>query len=486
MFSFTQEIPNQFLCPITLEIMGDPVICQDGYTYERKSILDLVNSLSPMTREPIDKNKLIPNLAIKQLIKAYIDKNGIKLNRTTNAETKAIAQPETRNSQLEELRRERIGVLERFEREQKEKEQARIEAIQKEKQEQNRKYKEEAEKKRKLEQERKELQRVVNMFNSRDLPILHSGWYKWIGNGVPGMTWHSYTDKKFEFNTEHLSKIKQCNENELLVQYKKLCEDIIWIKKYVYGLKNTKPFVDYVYDFWNNEDKLNDIINKLKIKINDGTQRCSGHKYGTYSNYSPRNDNGRLNRCGNCENKLVIESELKHYTDLKNKLHHLNKPREYYYVNHEEFLKIFKRELNYNCGAILLDSFHDVKFDHLTYGVGNEEFYNIYYIWDREKYDKINFLINICEYIGLIKYTRGCANIWCCGLYFNDPVLRNKNYEGTHEFILDHIQYILSRNNNHNIGRRMQFVNSSDFDDLMKIGLLIVELIEFVRPEVIL
>lgn len=73
-----KEIPNQYLCPITLDIMKDPVICSDGYTYERESILSLKNNLSPMTRQKIDRKNLIPNLAIKQLIQEFIVKNNLR------------------------------------------------------------------------------------------------------------------------------------------------------------------------------------------------------------------------------------------------------------------------------------------------------------------------------------------------------------------------------------------------------------------------
>ena len=58
------SIFDEFFCPISLEIMDDPVICEDGYTYERSFIMSIHNSLSPMTRQPIDKSKLIPNRAL--------------------------------------------------------------------------------------------------------------------------------------------------------------------------------------------------------------------------------------------------------------------------------------------------------------------------------------------------------------------------------------------------------------------------------------
>jgi hypothetical protein len=45
----SNNIPQEFICPITLSIMDNPVICDDGYTYERESIIRLPNSISPMT-----------------------------------------------------------------------------------------------------------------------------------------------------------------------------------------------------------------------------------------------------------------------------------------------------------------------------------------------------------------------------------------------------------------------------------------------------
>jgi hypothetical protein len=60
-------------CPIGHEIMTDPVIAEDGITYERKNIerwLNL-NLTSPVTRDPIS-SYLIPNYAIKQIIDSRI------------------------------------------------------------------------------------------------------------------------------------------------------------------------------------------------------------------------------------------------------------------------------------------------------------------------------------------------------------------------------------------------------------------------------
>ena len=30
-----EEIPPEFICPISFAVMDDPVICDDGHTYDR-------------------------------------------------------------------------------------------------------------------------------------------------------------------------------------------------------------------------------------------------------------------------------------------------------------------------------------------------------------------------------------------------------------------------------------------------------------------
>ncbi len=40
------EIPNEYICPISMDIMSDPVICEDGYTYDRECITLINGNLS--------------------------------------------------------------------------------------------------------------------------------------------------------------------------------------------------------------------------------------------------------------------------------------------------------------------------------------------------------------------------------------------------------------------------------------------------------
>jgi len=69
------KVSHQFICPITQEIMREPVIAEDGHTYEKAAIENWLEKspTSPMTRQQISHAKLIPNLALKQLIDQWKD-----------------------------------------------------------------------------------------------------------------------------------------------------------------------------------------------------------------------------------------------------------------------------------------------------------------------------------------------------------------------------------------------------------------------------
>ncbi|CAI0462544.1 unnamed protein product [Linum tenue] len=71
---------DSFRCPISLEIMRDPVIIETGHTYDRCSILKWFragNATCPNTGKKLSSTELIPNVALKQLIQQYCLANGI-------------------------------------------------------------------------------------------------------------------------------------------------------------------------------------------------------------------------------------------------------------------------------------------------------------------------------------------------------------------------------------------------------------------------
>lgn len=71
------QFPEDFICPITKECFINPVIAEDGNTYDEYAIkvwFNKGNITSPLDSKPIGSN-LVPNLALKKMIKKLIDSN---------------------------------------------------------------------------------------------------------------------------------------------------------------------------------------------------------------------------------------------------------------------------------------------------------------------------------------------------------------------------------------------------------------------------
>jgi hypothetical protein len=65
--------PSAFVCPITYDIMSDPVQGPDGHSYERQAIVDWLSNhgTSPLTRKPMTAEQLVENRNLKDLIEAW-------------------------------------------------------------------------------------------------------------------------------------------------------------------------------------------------------------------------------------------------------------------------------------------------------------------------------------------------------------------------------------------------------------------------------
>eukprot|EP00931_Biecheleriopsis_adriatica_P028431 TRINITY_DN16950_c0_g2_i1.p1 TRINITY_DN16950_c0_g2~~TRINITY_DN16950_c0_g2_i1.p1 ORF type:complete len:454 (-),score=95.38 TRINITY_DN16950_c0_g2_i1:82-1443(-) len=73
--SAAEVIDDAFICPITFEIMRDPVVTADGHSYERLAIKEwfkLDNKESPRTNIRLASTTLIGNTALKKAIQAWI------------------------------------------------------------------------------------------------------------------------------------------------------------------------------------------------------------------------------------------------------------------------------------------------------------------------------------------------------------------------------------------------------------------------------
>ncbi|MED6122787.1 U-box domain-containing protein 14 [Stylosanthes scabra] len=75
-------IPDDFRCPISLELMKDPVIVSTGQTYERSCIqkwLDAGHKTCPKTQQTLLHTALTPNYVLKSLIALWCESNGVEL-----------------------------------------------------------------------------------------------------------------------------------------------------------------------------------------------------------------------------------------------------------------------------------------------------------------------------------------------------------------------------------------------------------------------
>jgi U-box domain len=72
------EIPPHYICPITHEIMRDPVFTADGHTYERQAIEEWFrrgHSTSPLTNNALPHRILTPCISLKDMITEFLSEN---------------------------------------------------------------------------------------------------------------------------------------------------------------------------------------------------------------------------------------------------------------------------------------------------------------------------------------------------------------------------------------------------------------------------
>jgi len=75
---------SAFLCPITKEMMTDPVIASDGFTYERNAIEKWLwtKNTSPQTNLVLANKTLIPNHALKSMIADQVGRHSMPTSGT--------------------------------------------------------------------------------------------------------------------------------------------------------------------------------------------------------------------------------------------------------------------------------------------------------------------------------------------------------------------------------------------------------------------
>ncbi|KAG2449512.1 hypothetical protein HYH02_005656 [Chlamydomonas schloesseri] len=95
--SLPDDIPPLFLCPITQDLMQDPVVAADGFSYERLAIEQWIASSaaagraprSPMTNLAFEHKSLVPNRVLKSQIAAWREEQAAAATQLAAQESEA-------------------------------------------------------------------------------------------------------------------------------------------------------------------------------------------------------------------------------------------------------------------------------------------------------------------------------------------------------------------------------------------------------------
>jgi hypothetical protein len=91
------EIPNEFMCPISLSIMIDPVslkfdgIVENKINYEKSNIIEWLreHNYDPITKaQPVNISNYIPNEELTKQITMFLNSTGLGKRRRTKRRTK--------------------------------------------------------------------------------------------------------------------------------------------------------------------------------------------------------------------------------------------------------------------------------------------------------------------------------------------------------------------------------------------------------------
>jgi hypothetical protein len=71
-----EEPPDEFVCPITQEVMDDPAVAADGHTYERAAIERWMarKMTSPKTGEEFESAIIFPNHSTRRQLREWQEK----------------------------------------------------------------------------------------------------------------------------------------------------------------------------------------------------------------------------------------------------------------------------------------------------------------------------------------------------------------------------------------------------------------------------
>ena len=93
-----KKVPEEFVCPITMELFHYPVVAADGFTYEMRAIarhLQSKHPRSPKTNLTLTNKMLVPNANLRTLMRDIIHRGRTILDaKASKCEQAVLAEPE--------------------------------------------------------------------------------------------------------------------------------------------------------------------------------------------------------------------------------------------------------------------------------------------------------------------------------------------------------------------------------------------------------
>ena len=453
-------VPPEYCCPITLEIMIDPVICEDGFTYERKSIENLQSNISPLTREPINKTNLISNKILKLLINKYLlAKNKDNETISSTPDCKILEQ----NCKIVETNKDNeimpsapdYKILEQN---------CKIVETNKDSHNHNDNHNENNENKGKKDiKQLLQRNQIISEYNKKlgNYTLEGSYLFYYHNCGYKYVLSRDRTQIHVCFSANFVDTIQNEQKNMLLKTYTTLYNDILWIEKYVYGLSSFEvPFVNFVFDHC--PEMIKEII-ELIDQVETQHLMCRRSKSFLFGY--------KCNHLKRLKRLYAIKGELLKFSNL-------NQSRDYYHTHYKELTNVLcgrsfdldkdvvKLSINQHLHphTIYNTNMHtdwDCEFNE-KYKINDEQFYkkNLYQIYDSYVFSKLSFL-NI-----MYRYFKNDSDEW----YLTDYFKSDANYVKFSHYLKDYQRY--------------NFVNPSYFNKYIKIGETIIEIIKKLRPEI--
>lgn len=112
--SILPNIPDEFRCPISLDLMKDPVIVASGHTYDRNSIAQWINAghhTCPKSGQRLIHMALIPNYALKSLVHQWCQDNNIPMADFSPSSSSELERSNSKNKLQEEKAIDHISAI---------------------------------------------------------------------------------------------------------------------------------------------------------------------------------------------------------------------------------------------------------------------------------------------------------------------------------------------------------------------------------------